>query len=454
MTPSTDTPTPTELDGSDRERLLAAMRDAVTRDGYADATVADAITGAGLSPAIFDAHFADKHECFLAAVADAQDRLTRSVIDAVRIGDPAEALERALDALIDFAEREPAAARLIMNEMLAGGPLVLDHRDRAIGQTAQAVLEAEHDLAADTVRPDLPAEVVIGATHRLIAHRQRRGEGPPVSMRHDLRGWLDAYAVPVARHRWKDLQPMPDPGLPGSSAPLHAPDPPPPGSSRRAVRANERERIMFATARAALEYGYTASTIADITRIAQVDEQSFREHFDSKQDAYLAITELGYMRTMSATAGGFFTGGSWPDRAWEAGRAFAPFMQRNPMIANVGFVESYAVGEGVVKRMDDLLAAFTIFLQEGQRLRRGGQRPTRLAAEAIAATNFELAYRQTRRREESQIAALVPHAIFITLAPFNGAEKTNIFIDGKLAESSRQPAGNASGRRRVSRRRR
>jgi hypothetical protein len=54
-----------------------------------------------------------------------------------------------------------------------------------------------------------------------------------------------------------------------------------------------------------------------------------------------------------------------PERNWKGGRAFTQFLQANPLVMNVGFVEAYAVGPGAVHRLEDTHAAFVMLLQEG-----------------------------------------------------------------------------------------
>ena len=66
-----------------RERLLAGMVRAANRDGYARANVTSVIAEAGVSRPTFYDYFADKDDCFLAALADAQLRLLGDVRVAV-----------------------------------------------------------------------------------------------------------------------------------------------------------------------------------------------------------------------------------------------------------------------------------------------------------------------------------------------------------------------------------
>ncbi len=139
---------------------------------------------------------------------------------------------------------------------------------------------------------------------------------------------------------------------------------------------------------------------------------------------------------MAETAAAFFAGESWPERVWEAGRAFTGFLEANPLIAHIGFVEAYAVGGEAVKRVEDSHVGFTIFLQEGYQAYPQPTPPSRVALEAIAASTFEVAYRLTREESGRGMAGLLANMVDLALAPFMGAAEANRFIDGKLAEAA------------------
>jgi AcrR family transcriptional regulator len=190
---------------------------------------------------------------------------------------------------------------------------------------------------------------------------------------------------------------------------------------------------MLATAAIAQEKGYAASTIADITDRAGVDRRAFNSLFSDKQEAYIALISLGFRRTMAVTIRAFSTGADWPDRIWDAGRAFTQFFQANPSLAHVGFVEPYAVGPQAASQMEGSLIAFTIFLKDGVR----NAPETASAAnprvlEAIAASILETGYHESRAQRIPEMSRLLPHVTFMCLAPVMGAQAADGFIDGKL----------------------
>jgi AcrR family transcriptional regulator len=105
-----------------RERLLAAMTDAVAEMGYQDTTIAKMLRRARISKITFYELFDNKEQCFLAAYDDALahafERIERAC-EAERSAPAQQRLEAAVEALLDFLAEEPAVARLCVVEILA-----------------------------------------------------------------------------------------------------------------------------------------------------------------------------------------------------------------------------------------------------------------------------------------------------------------------------------------------
>lgn len=425
-----------------RERLLAGMVTTANRAGYAGANVSKVIAEAGVSRPTFYEYFEDRDSCFREALQDIQQRLLLAIRDALALHPPQQAIQATLAAIIEFASAEPAQALFLTSQAMAAGARALDARDEGIAAIEQAIDAAQQQLNAADMSPDVSPRVLIGGLYRLLASRLRRGEPDLGKAIDELTAWASSYARPIGTHSWRSLMPRRAPAGRADLAlgPLPAPGPLPPGRpalSREEVAANHRDRILHAAAQLAEQKGYNATTIADITRNAGVDGRAFYAAFADKQEAFMAVHEIGVQHVMSATAGAFFTGSSWPERIWEGGRAFAGFLERNPMIAHVGFVEAYAVGPAAVQRVEDSHVTFTIFLQEGYQRKPRPKPPTRLALEAIITSIFEIVYREARRSEDPRPTDMLGHMAFLALAPFLGAEDANEFINGRLERSAR-----------------
>jgi TetR/AcrR family transcriptional regulator len=422
-----------------RERILAGMIDGVARDGYTATTIAQVITHAGVSRPTFYEYFKDKNDCFVATLETIQDRLNSKVHRAVDQDSPDRATHAVAAALVGFAQSQPAMARVLLDEAMSGGSRALDVRDQGIA-ALERLIEARYHSTDSAAVPDLPARTLIGGIYRLLASRLRNGQLGAAGLLEKLLVWIDCYALPLRDHRWRTLHPAsPHTPVDVAESPLKAPPslgPVHAHPSSREVAENQRQLILLAAAHLAEQKGFQATTITDITKHAGVDKRVFYRLFADKLAAFQALHELLFRHIMAVTASGSVAGDSWPERVWEAGRAFALYMEQNPTLAYTTFVDSHAGSAAMVQRVEQLVGGFTIFLQEGYRYNAQAGHPSSVALQAITTTVFELDYMQVRQCRVGQLSGLLPHVTFISLAPFIGAAASNEFIDSKLEGAS------------------
>jgi AcrR family transcriptional regulator len=423
-----------------RERLLRGMVEVANRSGYAGATVSAVIADAGVSRPTFYDYFEDRDACFLATLLDVQRGLTEAARRAIDAREPQAATAALVEALVGFASEQPARARYLMSEALAGGEGARDARDQGIVELADLVVARRDELGPESVTPDLEPRVLIGTVYRLLAVRLRRGDPAISKLAEDLQSWIGFYDVALDAQRWS--APAPTPARAQKVARISAPEMPPalprgrPSMSEEEIAQNHRLRILYAVARMAEMKGYTATTVVDIMKLARVDGHVFYGLFSSKQEAFMAAHELGFQQVMDVTSTAFFTATDWPQRSWAAGRALVELLEDNPLVAHVGFVEAYAVGPGAVQRIDDARYAFMFFLQEGLVYRPGPEPPSRLALESIVTSVLEIGYLQARGTAELGGTTMLAHIAHLWLTPFLGPADANDFIDSQLSRTS------------------
>jgi AcrR family transcriptional regulator len=426
-----------------RDRLLNGMVTVALRRGYAGANVSEVIGEAGVSRPTFYDYFKDRDDCFRAAIADVHTELVALLADDLAADGVASSHHRAVRTLVEFSVAEPARARFLMGEAMAGGTGALAERDRGIAELAAAI-EDDSRRKRERAPADLDARVLIGSVYRMIATRLRRAEVGGGKLAEELVAWVASYQRPRSQRRWKELRakrvPSSSPGAP-PRATQQMPGVLPPGRPWAApgeVAENHRLRILFAAATLAQEKGTIATTVADITRLARLDGRAFYRLFADKQEAFVAVHAMGFQQVMDVTAKAFFSAEEWPQRSWEGTRALTELLQTSPIIAHMGFVEAYSVGPAAVQRIEDSHAAFLFFLQEGLMQNRDSQMPTRVAMEAIIAAVFEIIYIAVRRRGKPQIVGLLPYIVHVWLTPFLGLERADEFIEGQLAGKPRK----------------
>ncbi len=160
-----------------RERLLAAMVDAVTELGYNALTVQNVLTRAGISRPTFYEQFEDKEDCFLAAFGAAAARMSDRLEAAVGDGGPdwQGRLRDGLAELLRFIVDEPKEARLVIVEARASSPAGLRRRDELLDRYA-ACIDALVREGLDEEPSAIAAAGVVGGIESVLYARLQKDE--------------------------------------------------------------------------------------------------------------------------------------------------------------------------------------------------------------------------------------------------------------------------------------
>jgi len=160
-----------------RERLLAAMADAVTEIGYNTLTVQNVLSRAGISRPTFYEQFEDKEDCFLATFDAAAVRMKRRIEAAALDAGPTwqNQLRSGLAELLRFIDDEPKEARTVIVEARASSPAGLRRRDELLDHFA-ACIDALVREDLDEPPSAIAAAGVVGGIESVLYARLQKGE--------------------------------------------------------------------------------------------------------------------------------------------------------------------------------------------------------------------------------------------------------------------------------------
>jgi AcrR family transcriptional regulator len=149
---------------------------AVSEHGYANLSIRQVVSGAGVSSRTFYEFFSDKQAVLLAAYDAAFTRLIEGIEAAcVDDADWPEKVRAGIGAVLQFAVAEPEAARLVGVHTFASGPegaeRVLDSRARLA--TLLGPGRQYGTLAAQL--PELTERALVGAIWMLVGGRLIQG---------------------------------------------------------------------------------------------------------------------------------------------------------------------------------------------------------------------------------------------------------------------------------------
>lgn len=154
-----------------RDRILAAMAEAMAAHGYVGTSVAAVIKRAGVSRETFYEQFRSKEDCFEAAYERAVEQLIARIQDTLRppTDAPAEPpIGALLDAYLDGLAAEPAYARLFLVEVYAAGPKAIARRaelQESFVSLVADILDARTDQQRFACRTMVAALSAMVTTH-------------------------------------------------------------------------------------------------------------------------------------------------------------------------------------------------------------------------------------------------------------------------------------------------
>jgi AcrR family transcriptional regulator len=417
-----------------RQRLMAAMVEAVGEHGYAKTTVAQLTARAGVSRKAFYQHFANKQQCFLETYDALAAEAVQVVTDAYLRESATEASARSgIDALFEWAIENQRALRLILMEVGSTGPAGIARRERLLGDFEE-LLRVSLGLGSG---PNPVLRAIIGGLNQVLYTHAHSGRYAELSgLVPALVRWaISYYPVPESMMalQQRGHAPLRPPAAlaggraPGTLFPNIAIDERR-GSvrgrgsvSRSLVVHSQRERILDAVANLSTERCYAGLTCESIAERAAVSLHAFYTHFTGKEDAFLVAYEVGHHKSLAAVQRARDAQPDWEHGVRAGIGALFEFLASEPAFAHMALVEALTATHRSAERRAKGAVAYARMLAP----ERGAQpeRPPAAIVEAISGGLFELCFTQALRGRVQTLPELLPAATYFLLAPFVGAER-------------------------------
>jgi AcrR family transcriptional regulator len=191
--------------------------------------------------------------------------------------------------------------------------------------------------------------------------------------------------------------------------------------SRSEVAADQRRRILEATADLVAEHGFAEATIEQIVRRARVGYATFYKHYADKEEAFLALLDAAVERTVYVVEEAYDgESGPWPDKVGAGLGALLGLAAEHPGVARACLVEAPTAGPEAAARHEAALKRFAPLLRPGRELNpRRDQLPESLEETLVGGVLWVIGQRLVAG-EAGQLRALLPETLEFLLRPYVG----------------------------------
>ena len=187
------------------------------------------------------------------------------------------------------------------------------------------------------------------------------------------------------------------------------------------VSAIQRERLLAGMLRATAQLGYRELSVQDVLERAGVSRPTFYEHFENKEDCFLAAFDAAAARLRQRLEAAGEEGETWRERLRPALEQLLRFVNDEADAAMTLVVDARAACPPALLRRDELLDHFASCIDTQVRAESPyGDQPSAIAAAGIVGGIEALLYSRLNRGETSDIESLLPSLMYFAVLPYEG----------------------------------
>jgi AcrR family transcriptional regulator len=124
------------------------------------------------------------------------------------------------------------------------------------------------------------------------------------------------------------------------------------GLTPELVAQHQRTRLMGAMIDAVARHGYAGTTLRELVRVAGVSKSTFYDHFESKQEAFLATSDEIVARVGEQVRNAYQTEGDYRERLLAALATLMELVASEPQAATLATVETATLGKAGVEHRE------------------------------------------------------------------------------------------------------
>lgn len=177
------------------------------------------------------------------------------------------------------------------------------------------------------------------------------------------------------------------------------------------VAEHQKARLEGAMVEAVARHGYAGTTLRELVALAGVSKTTFYEHFESKEDCFLATLDATTVETTRRVGAAYRGSGDFRERMTAGLSAFMELVVEEPGAASLAAVESLTLGSAGVAHRERASEAFEEIARQSFDSAPGDNRVTPVLVRGIVNGINGVVYRHLRTGRAEALPGLVDELI-------------------------------------------
>jgi AcrR family transcriptional regulator len=182
----------------------------------------------------------------------------------------------------------------------------------------------------------------------------------------------------------------------------------------------QRARLLAGAMRAIDKYGYSRTTVSEITALAHVSRRTFYELFPNSEECMLAMYEEILAKARKQLALGELGALAWRERVRGALWAILSFLDSEPVLARVCVVQSARGGPSIVELREHLFAQLAEAIDQGRATTARATDCPKLTAEGLVGAVASILHTRLVRAGPRPLRDLQSELMAMIVAPYLG----------------------------------
>jgi AcrR family transcriptional regulator len=182
----------------------------------------------------------------------------------------------------------------------------------------------------------------------------------------------------------------------------------------------QRARLMAGAVGVIDEFGYSRTTVGQITTRARVSRRTFYELFSDREECLAAVVDDVVDQVSVELAKLDLDGLSWHQRVRAALSTILSFFDREPALARVSVVHTLRAGADVQERREHIIARLVAAVDEGRAQGPRGEACGALTAEGLVGAALAIVCTRLQRRVSEPLRGLLGELMGMIVLPYMG----------------------------------